>query len=54
MSRRRGLRGADLRRSVRAGLAVWSLIVDGRVLASGGLPSPDIAVEEVRARLALH
>jgi hypothetical protein len=50
--RRRGLHGADLRRSVRAGLAVSSLIVDGRVLASGRLPSPDMAVAEVTAQLA--
>lgn len=50
--RRRGLRGAGLRRSVRAGLAVSSLIVDGRVLASGRLPDPEVAVEEVRALLA--
>jgi hypothetical protein len=49
--RRRGLRGADLRRSVRAGLAVSSLIVDGAVLASGGLPSPDRAVAAVEAEL---
>jgi hypothetical protein len=49
--RRRGLRGAELWRSVRAGLAVSSLIVDGRVLASGRLPSPELAVEEVRASL---
>ena len=52
--RRRGLRGADLRRSVRAGLAVSSLVVDGRVLASGGLPAPAEAVDAVRSELALH
>jgi hypothetical protein len=52
--RRRGLRGAALLRSVRAGLAVSSLLVDGRVLASGGLPSAEIAVEEVRAQLSLR
>ena len=50
--RRRGLRGTALLRSVRAGLAVSSLIVDGRVLASGRLPAPDIAVDEVRSRLS--
>ncbi|TYP88511.1 hypothetical protein [Blastococcus xanthinilyticus] len=52
--RRRGLRGAALRRSVRAGLAVESLIVDGVVLASGGLPDPAAAVAAVEAELALR
>jgi hypothetical protein len=52
--RRRGLRGADLRRSVRAGLAVSSLVVDGAVLCSGGLPSPVDAVAAVEADLALR
>ena len=52
--RRRGLRGSALRRSVRAGLAVSSLIVDGAVLASGGLPSPDQALAAVEAELALR
>lgn len=50
--RRRGLRGAALRRSVRAGMAVESLIVDGAVLASGRLPSPAEAVAAVRRELA--
>jgi hypothetical protein len=49
--RRRGLRGAALRRSVRSGLAVESLIVDGAVLASGRLPSPADAVLAVRREL---
>ncbi|MCZ2847439.1 hypothetical protein [Modestobacter sp. VKM Ac-2978] len=49
--RRRGLRGAALRRSVRAGIAVESLIVDGAVLASGRLPSPAAAVAAVAAEL---
>ena len=52
--RRRGLRGPALRRSVRAGLAVSSLIVDGAVLASGGLPTPEEAVAAVEAELALR
>ena len=52
--RRRGLRGSALGRSVRAGLAVSSLIVDGAVLASGGLPSPDRAVAAVEAELSLR
>lgn len=52
--RRRGLRGAALLRSVRAGLAVESLIVDGAVLASGGFPSPREAVAAVEADLALR
>ncbi|TQN43634.1 hypothetical protein FHU33_3090 [Blastococcus colisei] len=52
--RRRGLRGAALGRSVRAGLAVSSLIVDGAVLASGGLPAPAEAVAAVEADLALR
>ncbi|MGY1836453.1 hypothetical protein ACI79P_15250 [Blastococcus sp. SYSU DS0510] len=52
--RRRGLRGAALRRSVRAAMAVESLVVDGVVLASGGLPSPDAAVAAVEAELALR
>ncbi|MGY1857552.1 hypothetical protein [Modestobacter sp. SYSU DS0290] len=51
--RRRGLRGAALRRSVRAGLAVESLIADGAVLASGGLPPPDAALAAVRTELGL-
>lgn len=49
--RRRGLRGAALRRSVRAGLAVESLVVDGVVLFSGRLPSPADAVAAVRQEL---
>ena len=51
--RRRGLRGAELRRSVRAGMAVSSLIVDGAVLFSGELPDPAAGVAAVRAELAL-
>jgi hypothetical protein len=50
--RRHGLHGAALRQSVRAGLAVSSLLVDGRVLASGGLPSPAAAVDAVRVALS--
>lgn len=50
--RRRGLRGAALRRSVRNGMAVESLIVDGAVLASGRLPAPAVAVAAVEAELA--
>lgn len=52
--RQRGLRGAALRRSVRAGLAVESLVVDGAVLASGELPDPAAAVAAVEAELALR
>ncbi|MCF6507065.1 hypothetical protein E9549_06565 [Blastococcus sp. MG754426] len=52
--RRRGLRGAALRRSVRAGMAVESLVVDGVVVASGGLPEPGAAVAAVEAELALR
>ena len=52
--RRRGLRGAALWRSVRAGIAVDSLIVDGAVLASGGLPAPADALAAVQAELALR
>ncbi|MGY2004184.1 hypothetical protein [Blastococcus sp. SYSU DS1024] len=52
--RRRGLRGAALRRSVRAGMAVESLVVDGVVLASGGLPAPAAAVDAVEAELSLR
>jgi hypothetical protein len=52
--RRRGLRGAALRREVRAGLAVSSLSVDGRVLASGGLPPPEEAVALVEAQLTVR
>ena len=51
--RRRGLRGAALRRSVRAGMAVSSLVVDGAVLFSGRLPDPASGVAAVRAELAL-
>ena len=51
--RRRGLQGARLRQSVRRGLAVSSLIVDGIVLSSGQLPSPERAVAAVRAELVL-
>ena len=50
--RRRGLRGAELRRSVRAGMAVSSLVVDGAVLFSGWLPDPESGVAAVRAELA--
>lgn len=52
--RRRGLRGAALARSVRSGLAIESLIVDGAVLSSGGLPDPAAAVAAVKAELALR
>ncbi len=52
--RRRGLRGRELAASVRAGLAVSSLIVDGRPLFTGGLPSPAEAVAAVEAELALR
>ena len=51
--RRRGLRGAELRRSVRAGMAVSSLVVDGAVLFSGWLPDPASGVAAVRSQLAL-
>ena len=51
--RRRGLHGAALRRSVRAGMAVSSLVVDGAVLFSGWLPDPGSGVAAVRAELAL-
>ncbi|MGY1711853.1 hypothetical protein ACI8AC_20345 [Geodermatophilus sp. SYSU D00758] len=50
--RRRGLRGAELRRSVRAGMAVSSVLVDGVPVASGGLPAPAEAVALVGRRLA--
>ncbi|MGY2065778.1 hypothetical protein [Blastococcus sp. SYSU DS0619] len=52
--RRRGLRGAALRRSVRSGMAVESLIVDGAVLGSGRLPAPAAAVAAVEAELLLQ
>ena len=52
--RRRGLRGAELRRSVRAGMAVSSLVVDGCVLFSGRLPPAPEAVAAVRRELALR
>jgi hypothetical protein len=51
--RRRGLRGRALRRSVLSGLAPPSLVVDGRVLFSGGLPEPAEALAATRAELAL-
>jgi hypothetical protein len=51
--RRRGLRGRQLLRSVRGGLAVSSLVVDGRVLFSGRLPAPEVAVAQVESELAL-
>ena len=51
---RQGLRGAALRRSVRAGMSVGALVVDGRVLCSGGLPPVAQAVAAVRQELALH
>ncbi|MCZ2837108.1 hypothetical protein [Modestobacter sp. VKM Ac-2985] len=51
--RRRGLRGAALWRSVRAGIVVESLICDGAVLASGWLPAPAAAVAAVEAELAV-
>lgn len=52
-ARRRGVRGRQLLRSVRAGLAVSSLVVDGRVLYSGRLPAPEVAVARVQTELAL-
>ncbi|WP_347060115.1 hypothetical protein ABC795_06520 [Blastococcus sp. HT6-30] len=52
--RRRGLRGAALRRSVRAGMAVESLIADGAVLASGRLPAPAAAVAAVEVELGVR
>lgn len=52
--RRRGLRGRGLVASVRAGLAASSLVVDGKVLFSGCLPSPAAAVAAVEAELALR
>lgn len=52
--RRRGLRGRALLRSVRSGLAVSSLVVDGAVLSSGRLPSPAAAVAAVEAQLTLR
>jgi hypothetical protein len=50
--RRRGLHGRALRRSVRAGIAAPSLVVDGAVLFSGELPDPEVAA--VEAELALR
>lgn len=52
--RRRGLRGRALRRSVLSGMAVSSLVVDGRVLFSGALPDPAVAVAAAEAALALR
>jgi hypothetical protein len=52
--RRQGLRGGQLLASVRAGMAVSSLLVDGRVLFSGGLPPPARAVAAVQAELAVR
>lgn len=52
--RRRGLRGSALLASVRAGLAVSSLLVDGRAVFSGGLPPTAEAVAAVEAELALR
>jgi hypothetical protein len=52
--RRRGLRGRALRRSVRSGMTVSSLVVDGRVLFSGRLPAPEDAVAAAKAELALR
>lgn len=51
--RRRGLRGRRLLASVRAGMAVSSLAIDGRVLFSGRLPAPETAVAAVERELAL-
>ena len=47
--RRAGLRGRALRRSVRSGMAVCSLVADGTVLFSGALPAPPAVVEAVLA-----
>jgi hypothetical protein len=52
--RRRGLRGRALVRSVRAGTAGRSLVVDGRVLFSGELPGPGAAVAATIDELALR
>lgn len=52
--RRRGLRGAELRRSVLAGTVPSSLVADGAVLFSGVLPPPAVAVAAVQHELALR
>ena len=52
--RRRGLRGAALRRCVLAGAAPASLVADGAVLFSGALPAPAVAVAAVERELALR
>jgi hypothetical protein len=52
--RRRGLSGTALLRTLRRGMAVSSLVVDGAVLFSGRLPEPAQAVAAAEAELALQ
>ncbi|WP_051516008.1 hypothetical protein [Candidatus Blastococcus massiliensis] len=52
--RRRGMRGIALYRSVRAGMAVSSVLVDGVVVISGGLPAPTDVVRLVGQEPALR
>jgi hypothetical protein len=52
--RRNGLRGAALLRSVRAGMAASSVLVDGVPVISGGMPDPADVVTLVGRDGALH
>jgi hypothetical protein len=52
--RRRGMRGAALFRAVRAGMAASSVLVDGVVVISGGMPAAADVVTQVRRDPALR
>lgn len=51
-ARRRGLSVRQALQQVRRGVATGAVVLDGKVLRSGGLPTPDEAVAAVRAELA--
>lgn len=51
-ARRRGVRGAALWGEVRRGTANGAVVVDGRAVCTGELPSPDEVLARVRAAMA--
>jgi hypothetical protein len=51
-ARRRGMSAAEAWRQVSRGVANGAVIVDGKVLFSARIPSPEEAVSAVRAELA--
>lgn len=53
-ARRRGMSRGDAWTQVKRGVSWTSIVVDGRVLFSGGVPGPDEAVEAVKAELGMR